>query len=78
MILMVQWIDSCGNGSWAEAADIDGIPAICNTVGYFVKQTDGGITISHSTHHDDGTEEYMGHITIPWCCIEKMWELEVE
>ena len=74
MIIMkkveIKWIDSkAGKNEWEYIDDLEPLPpVICRSVGFLIEDTPKYKTIVHTIN----TNQILGRITIPKCCIKKI------
>lgn len=82
-LLLVEWIDSHGGGTWTSLAELESdfaTPCKCRTVGWLVAEKNGVIVLaaSLSGESDPGIKlSGNGHMTIPKVAITKRTILRV-
>lgn len=68
-ILLVTWVDSCGDSGWKSSDDLEVHLAHCQTVGFFVKETKKAIALALNRSTKNGFAPYGEIISIPKACI---------
>lgn len=76
--IYVRWLDSAGSGGWHTLSDIPRELMVCETVGWFVEQTDESIIVALNGVFDGTSSKPFGElIVIPLAVIEKRKWLRV-
>ena len=74
-LVMIRWVDSAFLHGWVDRDSVKTHqPSDCVSVGLLVNEGKEHITIVQSA-----SKEQVGDgLTIPKCCIKKMWQLKVK
>jgi hypothetical protein len=72
MYIKIEWVDSTFHDGWQSKLDSDCTLSECTSVGIFIKEDKGSITIAQS----ESPNSYGDRITIPKCSIRKRRELK--
>lgn len=78
-LVLVEWIDSHGEDhAWVKPDKVEERqPAVCQTVGYVVDETDTALTVAQSIGlgTEGHVEELGGVFTIPQGCVTRRHEI---
>jgi hypothetical protein len=71
-LLLVDWVDSCGNPGWKASDELQADIVHCQTVGFFVRETKVAIVVALSRSKKTGYKPYGDLISIPKLAITRM------
>lgn len=73
-IVLVDWVDSAMSSGWRPRESNFLTPAVCQSVGFVVRQTPTELLLCMSINE----EEWAEMLVIPWANIRKMTTLTTE
>ncbi len=73
-VVLVRWVDSCGQPGWQSAIDIIDKPLTCQSVGFLVREDNESIVLALSrSDPSESSKPYGDMILIPsQCVLEKV------
>lgn len=71
-LVHIIWEDAHSTDAWTD--EIDSSPCLCETIGLLVKETETGISVSHTKQIE--YDAYCCLIHIPKSCIKKLTYLK--
>ena len=74
---MIDWLDSAGISGWANPSSVDDAMMECQSIGFYVKETDKSITIALSKNMSGRCVPYSELVSIPKCAIKKKKQIKI-
>ncbi len=77
-LVLVEWVDSHGSGSWMHQEDINPEPMLCLSAGWLYAESATGVVIlPHiSAPEENTTPQVNGHMVIPRVAITRIVRLK--
>jgi hypothetical protein len=74
-IVFIEWIDSINNPGWNYKHECTVEVAYCQTVGFFVGETEDAICTALSRNCQEGVSPFADLINIPKCSVKNIRNL---
>ena len=71
-ILLIDWVDSCGETGWGDTESLVCDVIECQTIGFYVAENERGITLALNRADDDRVLAYDSIMTIPKVAITRI------